>query len=360
MKHSQIGVSRVGAINPDGHAIGVDIGATAVRAAILSPGTNEGRPSVTVHGLGQVALPVGAVINGVVTDQAVVTAALKQLWEINRFECRNVIVGITNQQVVVRDLQIPNLPPDQLARALPFQAREIVALPIDQVLLDFVQLGEPDPETDILTGLLVATPRQPVLSAVAAVEKAGLRVARVDLSTFASLRSIADAEVSVEAVVDLGAHLTNIVIHSHGIPKVVRSIPRGAYELTQRLADDLGLSVEEAERAKWENGLNGTNKQVSKTLDMALRPLLAEIRSSIHYFASVEGTALLERVSLTGGGSALRGLTQTVADLVGLPTSVVNPMQHVRNRLANKDVQADEAEGSASAVSLGLAMGAAA
>ena len=67
-------------INPDGHAIGVDIGATAVRAAILSPGTHEGRPSVTVHGLGQVPLPEGAVVNGVVIDQAAVTAALKQLW----------------------------------------------------------------------------------------------------------------------------------------------------------------------------------------------------------------------------------------------------------------------------------------
>ena len=43
MKHSQTGITKVGLINPDGHAIGLDIGATSIRAAILAPGTSEGR-----------------------------------------------------------------------------------------------------------------------------------------------------------------------------------------------------------------------------------------------------------------------------------------------------------------------------
>ena len=47
MKHRQTGLMKVGLINPDGHAIGVDIGATSVRAAILSPGTHEGLPGQT-------------------------------------------------------------------------------------------------------------------------------------------------------------------------------------------------------------------------------------------------------------------------------------------------------------------------
>ena len=51
----------------------------------------------------------------------------------NKFECRNVILGVANQQVIVRDMSMPNLDPDQRAKALPFQAREIVALPMDQV-----------------------------------------------------------------------------------------------------------------------------------------------------------------------------------------------------------------------------------
>jgi hypothetical protein len=43
-----------------------------------------------------------------------------------------------------------------------------------------------------------------------------------------------------------------------------------------------------------------------------------------------------------------------------VPTSVVTPMQHIRNRWASADVPPDDDERSASAVAVGLAMGAAA
>ena len=360
MKHRQTGITKVGLINPDGHAIGLDIGATSVRAAILAPGTLEGRPAVTVHGLGHVPLPQGAVVNGVVMDQSAVTQALKELWRENRFECRNLILGITNQQVVVRDLQMPNLTPDQLVRALPYRAREIIAIPLDQALIDFAPLGQVNPETDTQDGLLVAAPREPVLAAVRAVEKAGLRVARVDLASFAALRSIADEKLSVEAVIDMGAHMTSIVIHNQGIPKVVRTITRGGAELTLKLAERLEINPAEAEQLKVTHGLDGRHMEVTRSMSEAIRPLLAEIRSSVHYFASSNSGAQIERISLTGGASQLSGFARLLSDHMGVPVNVVPPLQHIRNRWASKQVQTEEADGFASAVSVGLAMGAAA
>ncbi len=105
-------------------------------------------------------------------------------------------------------------------------------------------------------GLLIATPRGPVLAAVEAVERAGLKVARIDLSSFGALRSIGDEHLVVQAVIDLGAHLTSIVIHDHGVPKLVRTLARGGQELTDLLMDDLDLTLEEAERVKCETGLD--------------------------------------------------------------------------------------------------------
>src|SRR5206468_4196674 len=105
----------------------------------------------------------------------------------------------------------------------------------------FRPLGQPDPETNMVRGLLMATPREPVLAAVNAVEKAGLQVARVDLASFATLRAIGDESLGVEAIIDLGAHLTTIVIHDHGVPKLVRTLTRGSQELTEQLATRLDL-----------------------------------------------------------------------------------------------------------------------
>ena len=359
MKHRQIGNPKIGIVNPDGHAIGIDLGATSVRAAILAHGTTAGRPSVSVHGIGHIDLPVGAVVNGVVCDQNAVTVALKRLWADNRFECRNVILGITNQQVVVRPLDMPQLPPEQIAKALPFKAREVVPLPLDQALIDWIPLGEAD-SNEMVAGLLIATPRQPVLAAVQAIEKAGLQVARVDLSSFAALRAIADESCGVEAVVDIGAHMTNIVIHNHGVPKVVRAVTRGGQELTERIMDATGLEPERAEEAKRLQGLTASNRNFIDIISDGLRPLLAEIRSSIHYFGATEGGATVQRVSLTGGGSALPGLAQLLGEHLSIQTDVVAPMQHIRNRLASKEIQKEDTELSATAVALGLAMGAAA
>ena len=141
MKHRQIGLNKTGVLNGDGHTIGIDVGATAVRAAVLAPGTMDGRPSVTVHGTARVELPPGVVVNGTVQEPAALTAALKQMWAVNKFQCNHVVLGVSNQQVSVRDLRIPALGPAQQAKALPFQAREIIALPIEQVVLDFCQIG---------------------------------------------------------------------------------------------------------------------------------------------------------------------------------------------------------------------------
>lgn len=360
MKHRQIGINNVGVLNADGHAIGLDIGATGVRAAVLAPGTLEGRPSVTVHGVGRVDLPAGVVVNGVVQEPASLTAALKRLWAENKFECRNVILGTANQQVLVRDLTVPNLDPEQRAKALPYQAKEIVALPIEEVVLDFCQLGDPNPATDMVRGLLVATPREPILGAVAAVERANLKVARVDLASFGVLRAIADEHLSVEAVIDLGAHLTTIVIHDHGVPKLVRTLARGAAEITEQLADRVGINLPDAEQIKCEAGLDHPNPEITRALIEALRPLFAEIRTSVGYFRSTNDGALIERISLTGGGAYLRGIAPALSEQIGLPVRVVDPLQHIRNRHASKQVRSGASAHIPSAVSVGLAMGAAA
>ena len=353
--------STFSAINSDGHVVGLDIGATAVRAAVLAPIMVGGIPSVSVTGVGQVVLPDGAVVGGVVMDKAAVVRAIKQLWRANHIRGRKVVLGITNQQIVVRDLQMPLVPGEQLSRALPFRAREVVAMPLEQALLDFVPLGEPNTDKNTQDGLLIAAPRQPVLAAVEAVTQAGLVVARVDLASFAALRSTARDGLTGEAVIDMGAHLTNVVIHKDGVPKVVRTVGQGGHVLTARLAERLDLSLPDAEQAKAANGLRGSDRRVVDLLSEAIRPMLAEIRSSIQYFSVTSDGAPVERIALTGGAAALIGVADELSEQTGVPVDVVPAAQVVRDHwAASKHVRAATAEVAASAVAVGLGMGVAA
>ena len=291
------------------------------------------------------------------TEPAAVSHALKHLWRSNRFACRKVVLGIANPQVLVREMQMPDLDPQQRAKALPFQARDIVALPMDQVLLDFVPLGAADPDSGLVDGLLVVTPSEPVVAAVQAVERAGLTVVRVDLSAFGALRSIADENLPTEAVVDLGAHLTTIAIHHLGVPKLVRSVSQGGQELTSWLAERLRMSNEEAEQAKRTAGLADPESPVTLAVRDGVRSLLAEIRSSINYFESSNAGAAMHQVSLTGGGAHLPGLTELMTNELGVPVRIADPLRRVTTAAGRHHPTVD---GSASAVAVGLAMGAAA
>lgn len=356
MKHRNNSANSVSVTNSDGHVIGVDLGATAVRAAVLSPKAVGGRQTVSAHGLGAVPLPPGAVVNGVVVNPGAVTAALRRLWSENKLNCRRVVLGVTSQQVVVRDMKLPNLPPEQIRKTLPFQAREVIALPLEQTLLDFSPVGPPDMAGNTVTGLLTGIPREPVLAAVRAVEKAKLKVARVDLSSFGVLRAIGTDGPAIEALVDVGAHLTTIVVHANGIARVVRVVPRGGMEWTTQLADQANLSEAAAESAKRTIGVEG-DSQAARVLRDAIRPMITEIRGSIHFFAA-QHRVTVERISLTGGSALLPGLTAHLSEELGAPVTIATPTRHVSE--ATQQAQAPLAAGAASAVAVGLAMGVAA
>lgn len=345
-------------INSDGHVIGLDIGATGIRAAILSPAEN-GEKLMGLTDVGRVELPDGVVVGGVVTDSAALTRALVAMWKSFDFGCRSVIIGVTSPQVVVRTMQMPKLPPDQQLKALPYQAKDVIALPLEEVLLDFQELGPVDGEPESVSGLLIAAPRRPVVIAVKAVEAAGLRIVRVDLASFAALRAAAEPGIPTEAIVDIGAQLTTIVIHQLGVPKVVRTLARGGQQLTERLIDRTGAGANEAETQKRQIGLIGENSEIAGILASAIRPLITEIRGSVQYFGSANSTASLDRICLTGGGALLPGLAAMLSQDTGVDCVVISPLQNVRNVMKNSTGDDDERLGAATAVAVGLALGAA-
>ena len=89
-------------------AVGLDIGTSGVRAAELSFGRGE----ATLQRFGQVALAPGAVRDGEVADEESVAAAIKKLWSDAKFSSKKVVVGVANQKVVVRQVDLPWLPAD--------------------------------------------------------------------------------------------------------------------------------------------------------------------------------------------------------------------------------------------------------
>ncbi|MDT4938247.1 MAG: type pilus assembly protein PilM [Pseudonocardiales bacterium] len=334
---------------------GVDVGSTSIRA-VEAIATRD-KPIISNFGLA--VLPEGAVVGGVVKDDRAVTAAVRQLWTGKNFKSNNVILGVTHQQVVVREVEVSNLPPKELKQALPFQVRDVVPLPLDQALIDFYPLEE-SPNKDTVRGLLIAAPKEAVINTVRAVERAGLHVSRVDLACFAALRSSAQASLDTEAVIDIGANGTNIIIHTDGVPQIVRTIPRGGVEVTRGLAQRLNMSFAEAEALKCRVGLiPGEGPETTEIVSDAIRPLIGEIRSSLNYYISANPTGRVARIALVGGAALLPGFVDELGRQLDMPVYLSDTLQRVTDSRSGGRHDVLGRHRSSAAVSIGLMLGAA-
>jgi type IV pilus assembly protein PilM len=334
--------------------VGLDVGSTSIRAVEAS--ISKDRP--TINNFGQVFLPPDAVVNGVVKDDRAVTAALRHLWTAHTFTTKNVALAVTHQQVIVREIDLPKVPAKDLRHALPFLVRDVLPLPVEQALLDFYPLPVAG-KSDATHGLLVAVPKEPVIDTVHAVENAGLHVESVDLACFAALRASAHLAHDTEAMLDIGANGTNIVIHTDGTPKVVRTVPRGGAEITKMLATRLGLTNSEAETIKCRVGLRGDeNAESAAVTDEALRPLVTEIRSSFNYYSQANPGKRVRRLALVGGAALLPGLADKLTQDLGVPAFLSDPLQRVHDVRKGRHDALGRFRSSA-AVSIGLTLGAA-
>jgi type IV pilus assembly protein PilM len=335
--------------------IGLDIGSTSIRAVEATIGKD--RP--VISNFGQAFLPPGAVVGGVVKDDKAVTSALRQLWTSQGFGTKSVVLGVSHQQVIVREFEVSNLPPKELHQALPFLVRDIMPLPVEQAVLDFYPLETPGSK-DTVRGLVIAAPKEAVLNTVRAVEDAGLRVAHVDLACFAALRAAAHLANDTEALLDIGANGTNIIVHTDGIPMIVRTVPRGGAEITTMMASRLGLSSAEAEALKCRVGLNAEeNPDSAEVIIEAIRPLVTEIRGSFNYFAAAHPDTRIKRLALVGGAALLRGLPEMLTTELGLPTFLSDPLQRTNDLRKGGRHDSLGRFRSSAAVSIGLTLGAA-
>jgi type IV pilus assembly protein PilM len=333
--------------------IGLDIGSTCVRA------TEGGRGKTpTVTHFGQAPLPSGAVQAGVIQDDKAVTAAVKQLWSTVKFKGRHVVLGVTNPQIVVRPMSVSNLPAREMRGSLPFQVRDALPLPVEKSLLDFQALEDPG-QAKTVRGLLVAAPKEPVIAAVQAVERAGLHVARVDVASLALLRALSRLDGQVEAIVDIGAQATTVVVHVDGEPLIVRTVPRGGKDITEQIATRLGANVDEAESLKCRVGLRAEEgPETAEVIREAIRPLLGEIRSSFAYVTSGERHNRVARLVLSGGSASMPGLAPYLGAELNVDVIPADPAVRVRDLRGGRRDRLEPLQSSAS-VSVGLTLRAA-
>src|SRR3954471_2201363 len=190
-------------------SVGLDLDGSYVAAVVMSNGVIERAASAD--------MPSGLIRDGEVEDVQGVSHLLRDFMKQHGFG-RNVWLGVANQQIAVRSLDIPPIEDaEERAAAVRFQASEAVAMPLDEAILDYQVIGQATtPEGGGSMRVIVVAAREPmILRLVDAVRGAGLRPEGIDLSAFALMRIVAPESEQEPAPARVYCHLggvTNLAV----------------------------------------------------------------------------------------------------------------------------------------------------
>src|SRR4051812_49161525 len=121
-------------------SVGLDIDGSYVAAVAMSGGVIQRAASID--------MPSGLVRDGEVEDVAATARFLHDFMKEHGFG-KNVWLGVANQQITVRSLDIPPIEDaEERAAAVRFQASEAVAMPLDEAVLDYQVIGQTTTSAD--------------------------------------------------------------------------------------------------------------------------------------------------------------------------------------------------------------------
>ena len=274
--------------NSSGGAVGLDIDGRYLAAAQVEAGR-------VVRGA-SADLPVGLVADGEVVNRDGLAEALKSFVAEAGLP-KNVRLGVSNQQIVVRVVELPRIEDEkQRDAAVRFQAAEAIAMPLDEAVLDHQLAGYTDaPDgSPRMQVVLVAARRSMIEAVLEAAKAAGLKPEGIDLDAFALVRTLA------AAAGDQPADTARVYCHLGGVSNLAIAVGSSCF-FTRPLS------------AVWDD-------------EDAAATLADEVRLSIDYYMTQAQAKPVGEVVVSGPGSADAALVEGLGVHLGLPTIVAAPL----------------------------------
>ena len=325
--------------------IGLKIGASQIAAAQR----REQRRAELVEVFREPLEP-GLVVSGEIRDPDALGDALKRFFELHKLPKSGIRLGLSNNRIGVRVFEIDGRRGcAQLENAIRFRAEEVLPIPLDQAVLDYVVLER---ATCARTGrrrsriLLVVAYREVVDRYLQACDAPGSQVVGIDLEAFALLRSLeppTDRDVSAGALVGvaIGHDRTTIAVSTGRYCEFARVLDWGGWSLNVAIARELDARrarsrrSSDSSRSREETEVDGlTPEQVAKDADgiqRALATFARELVSSLQFYQAQPGALGIGEIVADGRDGAYGRLPRSSrASSSGCPSVCGDPFKRVK------------------------------
>jgi type IV pilus assembly protein PilM len=322
--------------------IGLDIGTNSIKVIELDVSPRK----ATVISFGVAPTPTGTISGGEIMDPMTLSQTIKSLLEKTNTKRKHASVGIWGTAVIVKRVSLPKMDLQLLDEQIRWEAEQYIPFDIQEINLEYHVLSSSQSSAETMDILLVAAKKDLIMNYLETVESTGISCSVLDVSTFALANCFMinhpELKNETSAVFDIGSGVTNFVVVENGEAVFARDIPMGGYNYTTDIQKGMGISIQEAEGLKLDISLGRpAPEELKGIVQSSHESFCDELNRSLDFFTSTATSTQgrIERIYITGGGSLMIGLKESLANLSQLPVEIFNPFNVVQ---VDKNVIASE------------------
>ena len=343
-----------------GQLIGVDIGLSSVKLALLSKSKKTYRLDKYIS----IPLTEAAVIEDEVQKPEEIIDALKEAIAKTGITKRVVNLGMDGPNTMTKRLQVPDGTKEDVEDNVLWESEQYIPFGADDSEIDYYIIGD-IPEDDVKDVIVAAIRIDVAEKYMELVREAGLIPKIVDINVFA-LNNIFEHVFEDKLdfysdegaiIIDFGAQTTTVLVYKNGGPVLTKEVNVGGVLITEEIQRIMGVNYEEAEDLKTFGDESGNlPEEIVGIINHQIDTQLAELRKVLNFYIAIGSSEQITNCFITGGGANLPGLAKALAELIGGEVKFLNPFQRIE--YDKKKFNEDEINKIASTglVPIGLAM----
>jgi len=317
--------------------VGLDIGSSSIKAVELKSKKKGKEELYELFKLGYEVLPYDAIVEGTIIDTTTVAEIIKMVFNENRIDNKNVIISVSGNAVIIKKISLHPMEPDELAESIIWEAKHNIPYAYEEINIDYA-IMEPaqKKEGEDLDILLVAAKKDKIENYSNVIHQARKNLEAIEVDVFALQNTLElnYPEIFQEktvAIVNIGAHITNIIVIEKGNPQLFRDVALGGFFFTDHISKELNISLDEAEKIIKGIPLENVNpEQTELALDMNTKELLEEIEKTFSFYeAGEKKDKKIDHIFLSGGLAKLKNLNSQFEDKLKTKTEILDPFRKI-------------------------------
>jgi len=329
--------------------LGIDIGTSSIKVVQLKKEEEKQGHKLETFGVVNVANSFGRTDNfNAIEDTAEIVKALLKKSSVT---AKDAVVSLPSGIVFVTMIEMPKLSEKELKKAIEFEARRYVPLPLEEVTMSWSVL-ETGSDGDQQKILLTAVPTNVIENYMKMLKAVNVKPEALEIEALALIRSLVGDRKENVIIVDIGGRNTSLNLVESGFLRVSRNLLVGGETITASIAQGLKVSDARAEQFKRDLGLT---RELVQQIPQAMKPPLDRIKNETTQLLKIfesSGRTIAE-IIFTGNGSKIPGLLKYFIE-IGPKVSLGDPLKFIN--FSDSAKTAVEKNSLSLSVALGLAM----